>query len=288
MGRVVITLIQVSGISAIPENLTSPNSVEKIIFQALKNDPNFYYYESINDLLFELSLRKNIISSAILMSRSSVSFEVFSTSRCNPKYWHLTSNGGFSLKSGVFPSEAIEDIFKNGSLYGFECATAIMIIYYHAVLKSIDQSLFNQLFRNLYLYSWHADSDLGIHSKNMDYIIPGDVVYFNNPDVNPRVIWLRGENAVLLSDGRFFAHGVGIQTGKEIIRFLNENRKPGSTISAYQTQYITRPAFNYLSQFSRPMRVNPSQTKFQYAVIHHNQPSISCEQYYNFLTRYYQ
>ena len=249
-------LIQVFGFDSIPDHLIPPGSVEKDIYKAIQSDPNFYYYNSPEELFFEIKLRKNIISSAILLNGSSASFEVFATSRCNPKYWYLTSNGGFSLKPGVLPSEAIEDIYKNGSLYGFECATGIMIIYYHAVLKSIDVSLFNQLFQDLYLYSWHADSDLGIHSKNMDHIIPGDVIYFNNPDFDPRVNWLRGENAVVLNDGKYFAHGIGIETGEEIIRFLNSNRKPGSTIPAYQTQHVTRPAFKYLSQFSRAMRTN--------------------------------
>ena len=42
--------------------------------------------------------------------------------------------------------------------------TAKVIIYYHAVLNSIGEYLFNQLFQNLYLYSWHSDPDLGIQS----------------------------------------------------------------------------------------------------------------------------
>ncbi|WP_338469476.1 protein-glutamine gamma-glutamyltransferase [Niallia sp. XMNu-256] len=280
-------MIQIIGMTSFPQDLLPTGSVEHAIFQKMQNDPNYYYYHSLNELIFELTLRKNIISSAISMNYSGVSFEVFSTSRCNPQYWSLTSTGGFLLKPGIPPSDAIEDIFKNGFLYGFECATAIMIIFYHAVLKSIDKFLFNQLFHNLYLYSWHADTDLGIHSKNMDHILPGDVIYFNNPDFDPNVSWLRGENAVVLGDGKYFAHGVGIQSAEEIINFLNSNRIPGSTRSAYRTNYVTRPSFKYLAQFMQPLR-EISQNTFQYAIIHHNQASIPCNQYEALLYRYYQ
>ena len=281
-------MIQIFGINVntIPENLLTTDGLERNILQAIQKDPNYYYYESLDQLKFELTLRKNIISSAVSMNGSSASFEVFSTSRCNPQFWNLTRTGGFSLKPGALPSDAIEDIYKNGSLYGFECATAMMIIYYHAVLKSINRFLFNQLFQNLYLYSWHADTDLGIHSQNIDHILPGDVIYFNNPDFDPKASWLRGENAVVLGDGTFFAHGIGIESGKEIIDFLNENRKPGSNIPAYQSNYVTRPSFKYLSQFTAPLReVFP--TKFQHPVIHHNQTSIPCNQYESLLYQYF-
>ncbi|WP_376766752.1 hypothetical protein [Peribacillus huizhouensis] len=38
---------------------------------------------------------------------------------------------------------------------------------------------------NIYLYSWHVDPDLGIQSIHTDHFLPGDVVYFNNPDLDP-------------------------------------------------------------------------------------------------------
>ena len=281
-----IILIQILGMNVIPSSLWTSNSKNREIIEAMQRDPNIHYYQSVHELAFELTLRNNIISSARAMNEGQSRFEVFSTSRCNPQYWILTGAGGFQLRPDVLPSDAIEDIYKNSSLYGFECATAKMIIYYHAVLKSINRNMFNQLFQNIYLYSWHADSDLGIHSMNINYSLPGDVIYFNNPDVSPETPWWRGENAVVLEDGTFFGHGIGIKTAKEIIDTLNTNRKPGSTISAYQTTNVTRPAFRYLSQFSVPLReINPY--KFHFACIHHNQPSIANNQYSAFLQDYY-
>jgi len=279
-------MIQVFGMNILPSQLWPAGSTESEIIKEMQEDPNIYYYGSIDELAFELKLRKNIISSAIAMNQSEAKFELFSTSRCNPEYWNLTRTGGFQLRPDVLPSDAIEDIYKNSSLYGFECATAKMIIYYHAVLKSIPKQLFNRLFQNIYLYSWHADSDLGIVSRDIDHYLPGDVVYFNNPDFDPEKHWWRGENAVVLDDGTFFGHGLGIRTAEDIIEHLNSMRKPGSTISAYRTNSITRPSFRYLFQFSLPMR-GTLPYKIYFPVIHHNQTSISCGQYLYYLNEYY-
>ena len=90
------------------------------------------------------------------MNQSNVQFAVFKNSHCNPQYWLLTSAGGFLLRHGVKPSDAIQDIYLNSSQYAFECATAMIIIYYHAVLTLIGENLFNQLFQGIYLYSWHG------------------------------------------------------------------------------------------------------------------------------------
>ena len=60
-----------------------------------------------------------------------------------------------------------------------------------------------------------ADSELGIKPYYTNYIIPGDVVYFNNPDFDPLTPQWRGENAVVLEDGTYFGHGIGIATAEQ-------------------------------------------------------------------------
>ena len=118
----------------------------------------------LDELSFELKLRNNIILSARALNQSNAEFAVFENSRCNPRFWHLMYTGGFLLRRDVKPSDAIQDIYLNSSLYAFECATAMVIIYYHAVLHLIGESFFNQLFSNLYLYSWNFDPDLGLQT----------------------------------------------------------------------------------------------------------------------------
>ena len=280
-------MIQLSGMPFKKIDMWTSGSVERKIVQGMEEDTLVYSYQSINELSFELKLRKNIIASAKAMNQGAADFEIFATSRCNPKYWDLTNTGGFQLRKDVLPSDAINDIFKNSSLYGFECATAKVIIYYHAVLKSIGKALFNQFFQNLYLYSWHFDPDLDVQPIQTDHFLPGDVVYFNNPDVDPQNAWWRGENAVVLDDGKYFGHGIGIMSSEKIIEYLNKTRKPESNVSAYLMNTASRPAFNHLAQLSMGSQQRFIPNKMPYIIIHHNHNSISLSHYLIYLNRLY-
>ncbi|MGG3448732.1 protein-glutamine gamma-glutamyltransferase [Domibacillus aminovorans] len=275
-------MIQLSGKPFQRSDMWPSGSIESMIIQRMNKDTVVYSYRSIGELLFELKLRKNIILSAKAMNQSNVRFEVFAKSRCNPRYWHLTSTGGFLLRDGVKPSDAIQDIYRNSSQYAFECATAKVIIYYHAVLNLIGESLFNRLFQNIYLYSWHADPDLGITSNYTGHFLPGDVVYFKNPDFDPQTPQWRGENAVILGDGTYFGHGVGIKTAEQIIHALNRRRKPGTKQSAYLTNLVTRPSFKHLAKLSMSQGVYLNH-KYQHIVVQHNESSISFDQYVFYL-----
>lgn len=280
-------MIQISGTQLYQDSMWPIDSLDNIILQRMNDDPAVYSYQSINELTFEINLRKNIIASARAMNDDDSQFEPFDKSRCNPQYWHLTNVGGFRLKPGVLPSEAIRDIHRNSSLYAFECATAKMIIYYQAVLNSIGEYSFNRFFQNIYLYSWHADPDLGIATVKTNYFLPGDVVYFNNPDFDPDTSWWRGENAVVLEDGTCFGHGLGIETPSQIIHALNKRRKPGSSQSAYLKHAATRPDFKQLAQLSLLPRGNNIPQK-QVIIIFHNKSSISFERYLLYLNKAYQ
>ncbi|HEY9577785.1 MAG TPA: protein-glutamine gamma-glutamyltransferase [Pseudobacillus sp.] len=279
-------MIQISGTPFQQSSMWPNGRVENIIVQRMNEAPVVYAYRSIEELTFELKLRKNIIISARAMDKGDARFETFAKSRCNPQYWQLTRIGGFRLRPDVLPSEAIQDIYKNSSMYAFECATAKMIIYYHAVLNSIDERLFNQLFQNLYLYSWHFDPDLEIYTVNTNYFLPGDVVYFNNPDFDPNTSWWRGENAVVLEDATYFGHGLGIETAEQMIQNLNKRRKPGSDESAYLTNSVTRPSFKRLARLSTFTRSYKTY-KIHHLVIHHNESSISFQRYLVYLYKVY-
>lgn len=272
------SMIQVAGRPLTADGIAEFGAEERIIIQQMLNAPETFSYRTMNELRFELNMRKNIMDSAREMSDSKAAFTIFETARCNPAYWNLTNAGGFLLRPGVRPSEAVLDIYRNGSLYAFECATAMVIVYYHAVLKSIGSPNFDILFQNLYLYSWHTDPDLELHPTYLDYFLPGDVVYFNNPEFHPNVSWFRGLNAVVLSDGTYFGHGFGIMTADQIINFLNTQRFPGSTQPAYLANIVTRissPTMHKLFTL-QGSRIAPKKTK---VVVHHNLCSISRVQY---------
>ncbi|MBM6617845.1 protein-glutamine gamma-glutamyltransferase [Bacillus suaedaesalsae] len=232
-------MIQVAGMPFQPIDM-NVGSMEEEILKKMSESQLLYSFTSNRDLLFDLTLRRNIIDSANEMNNSKAAFTTFQYSQCNVTYWNLTNTGGFLLKPYVRPSEAIMDINQNSSLYAFECATACMIVFYQAVLKSIGVLHFDSLFQNMYLYSWNGDADLGINTSHANHFLPGDVVYFDNPDFHPNTPWYRGVNAVAMSNGKFFGHGFGILTAEELLSFLNSFRLPASLRPAYLTSLVTK------------------------------------------------
>lgn len=243
-------MILIAG-SPVPVDTTSWPPTARYIYELKRNSPYVFNYSSVNHLKFEMLLRAEIIRAARDLNDSGVEFATFEFARTNEMYWHLTPQGGFQLRAGVRPADAIRDIFYNGYAYAFECATAIPIIYYKAVLEVLGDQTFNRLFQDLLLYSWNFDSDLGLIQElvSVDRAFPGDVLYFSNPDHHPRAPEWQGVNVVLLGDDLFYGHGVGITTGRDIIRGLNMRRRPFSFRSAYLMDLIVYPDFQYLSKF---------------------------------------
>ncbi|MFO1445627.1 protein-glutamine gamma-glutamyltransferase [Bacillus sp. Bva_UNVM-123] len=218
------------------------------IYLALENSPIIYPYSSLHEFIFDLFLRENIILTARKLNESGATFAPFSTSKFNPQIWTKTKYG-YLLKTDILPSEAIKDVFTNGKEYAFECSTAIVLIFYKAVLETIATSYFNTLFQRLLVWDWNYDKDLGIITKRGRDFIPGDVVYFYNPDFG-HPVWT-GENTVYLGEGLFFGHGIGIETEEGMINALNTLRRPNATRPAYLISQHSRLDTQYLSQFTR-------------------------------------
>lgn len=226
------------------------NSETKEILSTMRNSRHVYAFESAERLSFELTVRQNIVGAARALNRSGAGFATFYNSRCNERFWNLTSKGGFRLKAGVESATALNDIFQNGSQYAFECATAMVIVLYKGVLDSIGAASFNRHFSNLFLWDWEYDDDLGLRwYVPFDYL-SGDVRYFKNPDVDPNHIQWQGENAIDMGNGLYYGHGIGIVSAEEIVAALNRNRRPGADRSAYLMREAGRPAYRHLAQFA--------------------------------------
>lgn len=225
------------------------NSIESNIIQILSSSGDEFQYDSINQLKFELLLRKEIINAANALYASHLSFQVFRKSTCNPAYWNRTVDGGFELQSAVKPSDAINDIFVNGSLYATECATAMVIVYYKALLTVFGEQLFNKQFQTIHLMNWHKiDSllrEIGLMNKEKVYL-PGDRRYFINPDVDPITPEWQGENVIDMNNGVYYGHGIGKRDAEAIIAALNQNRKEDADESAYLMDSAGRPNFKKL------------------------------------------
>ncbi len=232
-------------------NEYKPNNIEKDIIRKMDLSKEKYEYNSVNQLQFELKLRKYIVIAAIKLNEGDMSFKTFRKSICNHDYWDRTDEGGFILKKGINPSEAIEDISINSSKYGTECATAMIIIYYQALLNIFAEKLFNELFPEIQLMNWHYMDrmleEAGYLEKQSDYF-PGDRRYFDNPDVNPLKPEWQGENVIDLGNGIYFGHGIGIETANEIISDLNELRIEGAKISSYLLDSAARLDFKALAE----------------------------------------
>lgn len=275
-------MIKIEGKAYSLTDLLVSDQIEKIIVEKLQQDPAVHSYTSVDELLFEINFRKNIILSARLMNSSYARFADFHEAQCNPYFWILTPMGGFLQRPDVRSSDAIEDIFIHSYYYAFECATAIIIIYYSALLRTIGRERFNYFFPQLFLYSWYTDPKFDVLTEDVRTFIPGDVVYFNNPDVHPLNLQWRGENAVLLEDNTYFGHGVSIQTAQNIIAMLNQERIPGSITSAYLMNLATRPSFKSLFSLIQSKRtIIPKMKQF----IPHNEMSISNKQYTHLLVQ---
>ena len=205
-------------------------------------------YSLQEQLNFEHNLRKSIVEVALNLSKSRLVFETFRDSWCNEVYWKRTAEGGFLLKNGVRPSMAIKDIFINGPKYGTECATAIVIIYYGALLNIFPEELFNRVFSKIYLMDWqNLDANLGITTiRDVVNYLPGDCRYFKNPDVDQNTPEWQGENVIDLGNGTYYGHGLGIRTAEGFIEALNRHRKEGAQISAFLTYSANRLNFKHL------------------------------------------
>lgn len=220
----------------------SANALERSIFDIMAGSGSAYRYDSEEQLLFELRLRDSLVTAARELNHSGMSFKVFRDSMANPAYWQRTAEGGFLLKDGVRPSDAIADIYENGYLYGTECATAMIIVYYRALLDVFPKELYNRLYSDIYLMDWqHLDRDLALREYDRaDDDLPGDTRYFINPDVNPLHPEWQGENVFDLGRGRYYGHGMGIADADTIVDALNSARREGATRSAYLLDHVKR------------------------------------------------
>lgn len=232
-------------------NQYPPNSIAFLILNTLEKSNTVYEYPSLDALNFELDLRSEIVKAAKDLHNSRMDFAVFRKTLCNDAYWNRAQDGGFVLKNSVKPSDAINDIFTNGQLYATECATAMVMIYYKAILMTMGEERFNRLFTEITLMNWHYLDPridvIGDMQRVTDYL-PGDRRYFSNPDVDPKTPEWQGENTIDLSGNLYYGHGIGIHNAAEIIKALNGNRKTGATKSAYLMEAVGRPNFNSLFQ----------------------------------------
>lgn len=236
-------------------------SMERDILKDMDESSEVFRFDSQDELKFELTLRANTVNSARSLNSSGMDFSTFKESRCNLEFWERKDNGGFLLLNGVSPASAIRDIFQNGRKYATECATAMVIVFYGALVRSYSDALFNSTFPRINLMNWIKLDPLlkgiGVPHKTPKLLL-GDRGYFSNPDFDPETPEWQGENVIVLPNAMYYGHGIGITTADNIIKVLNENRKEGATQTAYQTDSAARPDYSEL--YKRYLAAPPVQT----------------------------
>lgn len=249
-------MIFIDGNKTVPESVSGvpQGTVERTVLNQLASAGEKLDYDSQEQLLFELHVRSQTVAAAIELDRSGMDFAIFRKSRCNPNFWDRTAEGGFRLKSGAKPDEAILDIFQNGRKYATECATAMVIVYYRALLAVWGAESFNRIFPKIELMNWHHLDpllrEIGL-MKKYPFYPPGDRRYFANPDVDPLTPEWQGENVIDLNGKMYYGHGVGIHDADFIIRSLNENRIENADESAYLMDSAGRPNYKNLFRVSQ-------------------------------------
>ncbi|MFE4810293.1 protein-glutamine gamma-glutamyltransferase [Peribacillus simplex] len=248
-------------VSQIQPGITSAKSLELV--QLLAEDSNVLEYRNFGEFNFEIQLRNRVIAAAIALDKSDAEFSTLEESASNKQYWRLSKGGTFTLRPGILPHDALVDIFINGRLYAFECGTAIVVIFLKAILDLIGPRNFDNLFSNLVLYDWHPPQNMALIVRKGRGYLPGDCVYFKNPDHDESTPEWQGENAILLENNLFFGHGIGITSSQGIIDDLNSNRKPFATISAFLTDHIIFLDSSFYSQF----QLNPPRAKSDHSPV---------------------
>lgn len=206
--------------------------------------------KNIESALFDrVRIGGAMIGAAEAMGAAKIEFALIKDHKFNDKYWEAEGGGTFKLKPGVKPSEAFDDIFKNPSKYGFECATGLVVVQHKAMRDLLGAKDFDRVFSDLRLGPWQAGAGYDQHvtfdgasteatPERRGETRAGDYGYFKNWDVSDDAKqrgW-QGENVVYLGEVNgermFFGHPFGVASEKHIVDYLNGERNAGSTRSA--------------------------------------------------------
>jgi protein-glutamine gamma-glutamyltransferase len=212
----------------------------------------------------DVAFRLKVIDAARALATSGAEFSPGSdTDAVNPALWSLSYGGKMTVRkfpkdgSAGSPARALRDIFDNGQMYGFECATAMMVIYHKAILDTVGEEAFDAMFsepRSLAFFRWSIkDADYVAAERMTDGEpgwMPGTHYYYRNPDASDENSAFRGENVIYLGSEKgermFYAHGVVGKEGtylvseKDLVRSLRMLRKRGAKTEPFREKFSYR------------------------------------------------
>ncbi len=223
------------------------------------------------ELVQQMSTQRSVVNAAKELASAKPRF---GHTKLNPSFWSEVevpvANGGqgndkvtkFQVKPGVKPSDAVIDAAKNASENTMECATAVKLIQYKALLEQLGEDRFNVVCAGMMIGPGATEAPLAqLQSRRspepdpskrpptapVPYaprLKPGDIVYARNSDVSPagRAGGWQGENAIYLGGNQYYGHPFGVTTEQEIIDRLTQQTNFGIPAEWIDEQYMLDPS----------------------------------------------
>lgn len=211
-----------------------------------------------------------VVSACLEMHQAHHEFAIAPLQRFSGAYWRrdgrLQHHATFHLRPGVKASAALNDVFRNPDGYRFECATALVLVYYRAIQKLIGERDFDRIMGDLKVGPWEYEPDLARfllssgkgdrpatpeRARQLKY---GEYTYTKNWAVS----WwgwakgCQGQNQIRLDDDLYYAHSYALVGQGDIVARENGARVIGAKTSASMTDAQTRLDPKLLSKDREP------------------------------------
>ena len=186
---------------------------EIILSMALS--PDVMYFSSERELKSNLRMRCTVVDVA---SRTELNFDTSSITRPQA-YWIYTKENGFLLRQGVSLADGLERALcpdVSGFTYAFSCQRASEYLILYAVaceLQKVDTTGLNDVEQQWrkraltgddFLFRFLGERGTRENPMPMRYYIPGDRIWFKNPDDHSSDIeGYEGSWVIYLGSGRF-------------------------------------------------------------------------------------
>jgi hypothetical protein len=192
-----------------------PDDLEKEILVALLASPVLIEFPSVEELTAHIHIRRNIVTSA---RKTELNFDTAAAERPDD-CWCYDDERGFTVKPGCPLIHALKKATQpelSGHLYSFSCYRATEYVILLAIAKELavcNPGLLDRLqvqcerrvirsgqFHDVFLHEYGSqESPYPTH-----YYVPGDRVWFRNPDASSSdVVGFEGSWVLYLGEGLF-------------------------------------------------------------------------------------
>jgi hypothetical protein len=177
--------------------------------------PQTIPFKTTRDFKSALRMRRNAVDVA---SRTELSFDTDAITRPQA-YWVYSKENGFLLRQGVSLAEGLERALcpdVSGSTYAFSCQRASEYLMLYAVVRELskvnpaglhaveEQWRKRALMGDDFLFRFLEERGTRENPMPMRYYIPGDRIWFKNPDdYSSDIEGFEGSWVIYLGGGRF-------------------------------------------------------------------------------------